>query len=63
MKLYWANKSLQSLPRLKNQQCFQKGRTLHITSVATLEMSVIAECVPWKALALGYEMRKTTLVL
>lgn len=33
------------------------GRTLHITSVAILEMSMTAQCVPGKVLALGCEER------
>lgn len=64
MQLYQGQEySPQSVPRLTNQQHFQKRRILHITSVAILEMSVSAECVPWKALTLGYEVRKMTLAL
>lgn len=33
------------------------GRTLPITSVAILEMSMTAQCVPGKVLALGCEVR------
>lgn len=33
------------------------GRTLHVTSVAILEMSMTAQCVPGKVLALGCEER------
>lgn len=55
--------SLQSVLGLKNHQHLLKRRTLHITSVAILEMSMIVKCVPWNVLTLGYEVGKMPLAL